>query len=280
MNSIDLAPYEEHFPETGSVRINHCKEGDSNRKFYLTRVEGGGVVGYCHHCCQSGFYRPSVAQRRISGRTSHCQPDSADPFKRWGVPELAKWETCDRWETVPFGDLPLLTRKWWFSNGLNVSEYEAAGIKLLDGNRLTIPLSGDNKSITGLAIRPLKDNLPKWILLGSKLVAPFTQVETPPDTLVLTEDYCSALRISRSYATLPLMGTSLNSNGFSLITKWYKEGRRVLVWLDNDSQAVVHRAKDIRKQLSPFVDCGIILLKKEPKHFIHDSEIREVIHGT
>ncbi len=280
MSWINLASYEEHFPEAGSVRINHCKEGESNRKFYLTRVEGGGVVGYCHHCCQSGFYRPSVAQRRRSAGTPSCQPDSADPFKKWGVPELAEWETCDRWETVPFEDLPLPTRKWWFSNGLNVSEYEDAGIKLLDGNRLTIPLSGDNKSITGLAIRPLKDNLPKWILLGSKLVAPFTQAETPPDTLVLTEDYCSALRVSRSCAALALMGTSLNNNALSLITKWYKEGRRVLVWLDNDSQAVVQRAKDIRKRLDPFLRCGIILLKKEPKHFIHDSEIRGVINGT
>ena len=76
------------------------------------------------------------------------------------------------------------------------------------------------------------------------------------------------------------MGTALNSKHLSYITKLYKGGRKILVWLDNDSQLVVKQAKAIRKRLDPFVNCGIILIKKEPKHFRNDSEIREVINGT
>ena len=280
MNSINLEAYKEYFPDSGSVRINHCRAEESNRKFYLTRTETGDVIGYCHHCGGRGVYRPSCTERRTLP-TVAVDTTSDDPFKRWGVPSLATWKTCDRWKTVPFEDLPLLTRKWWFKNGLNVSEYEDIGVRMLDGNRFTIPLRSTSSwdEVTGVAIRTFKDDLPKWIVLGSKTVHPFTQADTVPDTLVLTEDYCSALRVSRSYTALPLMGISLNSNVFSLITKWHKEDRRVVIWLDNDSRAVVQQAKEIRRQLALTIKCGIILVNKEPKHYINDADLREVIHG-
>ena len=280
MNLINLETYKESFPDAGSVRINHCREEERNRKFYLTRTETGEVIGYCHHCGGRGIHKPNYKERRTLP-TVAVDTTSDDPFKRWGVPSLATWKTCGRWETVPFGDLPLLTRKWWFKNGLNVDEYEDIGIRMLDGNRFTIPLRSTlwwNK-VTGVAIRTFKDDLPKWIILGGKTVYPFTQVEDEPDTLVLTEDYCSAIRVSRSCTALPLMGISLNSNVFSLITKWYKKGRRVVVWLDNDSRAVVQQAKEIRRRLALTMKCDIILVSKEPKHYIHDAELREVIHG-
>jgi len=276
MSWINLQAYQEYFPESGQVRINHCKSGEANRKFYLTRQETGEVVGYCHHCGGRGVHKASYSEMRQLKPDKTYKGECA--FQKWKVPRLDLWDSDERWQQVPFEDLPLLTRRWWFKSGLNVSEYEMAGIKMLDGNKFTIPLYCEG-NLTGLAIRPMKDTLPKWLMLGSKNVSPFTQTNPGNDTLILTEDYLSALRLSRYYSTLPLLGISLNDKVFSLITKWNKAGRKVVIWLDNDSLQVKQNAKQIYKKLEQFVKCGIVLIEKEPKHFLHDHEMREVIHG-
>lgn len=276
MKWINLQAYQEYFPQEGQVRINHCKEGESNRKFYLTRQTTGEVVGYCHHCGGKGVHKPSYSEIR------QLQPDlnytGECAFKKWNVPRLDLWDSDERWLRVPFEDLPLLTRRWWFEAGLNVSEYKVAGIKMLDGNKFTIPLYCEGK-LTGLAIRPMKDNLPKWLMLGSKDVSPFTQASAKNNTLILTEDYLSALRLSRYYSALPLMGISLNNKVFSLITKWNKPGRKVMIWLDNDSVTVRKKAMEIYKQLFLDGQCAIITVGKEPKHFKNDQDMREVVNG-
>jgi hypothetical protein len=277
MSWIDLEPYEEYFPQVvgaaGTVNIHHCKEGRHNDRLYLTLTEEGKIIAFCHHCGGTGVHTPRQQQRKPL--RASLTP-SSDSFKKWGVPPLKDWSTCGRWKRVPFEDLPLLTRKWWFQNGLNVSEYEDAGVRCLDGSQFTIPLTWEGQ-VSGLAIRPFKEKLPKWIQLGSKQVAPFTQADSSPDILVITEDYLSALRLSRYYAALPLMGTSLNSKHFLDITKWYKTNRKILVWLDNDSSMVVQKAKDIRKRLAVAFRCGMISINREPKHFRNDSQIREVV---
>jgi hypothetical protein len=52
------------------------------------------------------------------------------------------------------------------------------------------------------------------------------------------------------------------------------------VWLDNDSEAVVHKAKQIYDRLTLLVKCDIILIKAEAKHLTHDFEISEIINNA
>jgi hypothetical protein len=79
-----------------------------------------------------------------------------------------------------------------------------------------------------------------------------------------------------------LLGTSLSAGSFEQVTSWWKgkEGRCVYVWLDNDSDIVVGKAKQIYERLALTVECGIILVKAEPKHYRNNSEILEVISGA
>jgi hypothetical protein len=269
--NIKLEDYEEHFPESGTVRINHCRQESSKRKFYLTRTEAGDIVGFCHHCGGRGVHRPDMRERKRVRQS---------PMKKVDTSLLDGWATDPRWEVVPFKNLNIKQRRWWLSANLKPSEYRDVGVKLLDGSKFTIPLTSDYKRVTGLATRTFSSTAPKWMLLGSKTVAPFTQVDSPQECLVITEDYLSALRVSRIAAAMPLMGTSMQASQFSLITNWHKEGKRVLVWLDNDSDMVIKKAKEIQKKLATFSQCGIILLKQEAKHLIHDKEIREIIYGN
>ena len=269
--NIQLEEYEEHFPDSGTVRINHCRQESSKRKFYLTRKETGEVVGFCHHCGGRGVHRPDMRERKKLRQT---------PTKKVDTSLLDGWATDPRWETVPFKDLNVKQRRWWLGANLKPSEYRDIGVKLLDGSKFTIPLTSNYKCVTGLATRTFSSVAPKWMLVGSKTVAPFTQLGSPQECLVITEDYLSAVRVSRVAAAIPLMGTSLQADQHRLITDWNKEGKRILVWLDNDSDVVISKAKDIQKKLAVYAQCGIILLKQEAKHLIHDREVREIIYGN
>jgi hypothetical protein len=277
-NWIKLEEFSDHFPTEGSVNIHHCKTGLHNDRLYLTRTEDGNVIGYCFHCGGKGVYTPSACDRRAL--KPGPKQDPTDPFKAWDVPVLDEWYTSNRWHTPDFGKIPLDIRRWWFLAGLYISEYKDLGVKLLDGKMPAIPLCEDNKEVTGLALRTFDKALPKWILLGSKSQAPFT-VKTNPQILILTEDYLSAVRCSRLGSALPLMGTNLSTENFKQITNWYKEtGGKVVVWLDNDSEAVVHKAKQIYDRLTLLVKCDIILIKAEAKHLTHDFEISEIINNA
>ena len=275
---IDLEQFADDFPGEGTVKLHHCKNGRHNDRLYLTRTDDGKVLGYCFHCGGRGVYTPQACDRRALKLKPKQQ--TTDPFKAWNVPALDEWYTSNRWHTPDFGKIPLDIRKWWFLAGLNISEYKDLGVKLLDGKMPVIPLRNDNIEITGLALRTFDEKLPKWILLGSKSQAPFTIKTDPPQVLVITEDYLSAVRCSRLGSALPLMGTNLSTENFKQVTNWHKEtGGKVVVWLDNDSEVVVRKAKQIYDRLAPLVTCDIVLLKIEPKHLTNDSEIKEIISG-
>ena len=270
---IELEEFSDHFPTEGTVKVHHCKDGRHNDRLYLTRTDDGKVIGYCFHCGGKGVYTPSTCDRRAI--KPGLKQDSTDPFKAWDVPPLSEWETSHRWHTPEFVKIPLDIRKWWFLAGLNISEYKDLGVKLLEGKMPTIPLRKDNKEVTGLALRTFDKALPKWILLGQKTQA---ILNNNSKILILTEDYLSALRCSRNYSALPLMGTSLSVDNFKRVTTWSTEtGGRVVVWLDNDSPQVIHKAKNIYERLNLLVNCTLILTAKEPKHLKNDSDITEII---
>ena len=75
---------------------------------------------------------------------------------------------------------------------------------------------------------------------------------------------------------MPLMGTHFGDRHIELLLK---ENRPILVWLDNDNMEVIHKAKDIFARLSGLVETSIFLENQEPKHFIHNKDLEDVIHG-
>jgi len=301
---IDLREYKEHFPESGSTRINHCKEGNSNRKFYLTRRDEDGIIlGYCHHCGGSGSYR-LVGERKVRGSAKHetsfqtaIRPNGAsgdDSFAKWRVPQLEDWNSSDRWEEPSFSDLPSRVKRWWFSNHCLIKEYNSIGIKMLDGKALAIPLFLGTRyemtrEPTGLALRPLQDDLPKWILLGSRNQTPMGQwvskkcakIDTP--LLVLTEDYISALRCSRFSCAMPLMGVNLSDWHLNQVIQWRTAALKeyeeclVMVWLDNDSHLVKQKARKIHQRLTNLFPTVILKGDREAKHFVNDSELEDYL---
>ena len=282
---IDLREYEDHFPVSGSVSLNHCKEGRSNRAFYLRRKEDGVVVGYCHHCGGSGVYFGANGASRYQANRAKGEEPTAEgdsegsdgaSFESWKLPNLSEWNDggVDQGE---FGAIPKEFRRWWFLGGLNVSDYVRLRCAYISG-MLVVPLTR-GEEVTNIAARTKSGNdLPKWVTLGAKTHGFMTTKTSLPNFLVICEDIVSAIRLSRFCTALPLLGTSLSDLHLSDIAKWaneHREKHQVLVWLDNDSPLVVQKAKKICTKLQNHAKTGIVLKQVEAKHFIHDKELRD-----
>jgi hypothetical protein len=269
---MNLLEYEKFFPDQGTIHIHHCKEGVGNDRFYLTREEDGSILGFCHHCGQGG----KIKTRSFVPPTG--QKITKDVFKTFKIPQLSEWDENPAWEEPGFSDLSKEFRYWWLSNGLNVADVKGFGVKHLHGRLPAIPMRGTSGDLVGLAIRPLRDTMPKWIVAGSKYLAPISTHSTvcgkPVDKLVITEDIVSAMRCSKHAAALPLLGTNLSDKHIHFIVN---HPSPVLIWLDNDSREVVLKARSMYNRVSGWKKCSIFLKAKEPKHFVYERELREAI---
>lgn len=95
-------------------------------------------------------------------------------------------------------------------------------------------------------------------------------------TVVLVEDYVSAVKLSRYAAAFPLLGTSLKVYQLAAIAN--RGYTRAVVWLDDDNRIVRRRQRDTRERLSLFVpDVKLIRgIGKDPKE-CSGSTISEVL---
>lgn len=272
---ILLLDYEEFWPDSGTVHTHHCRMGVGNDALYITRNPDNSLVAYCHHCGDRGFYKnklEAVLNRDKSWAESH------KPTKnKWDIPHPDEWDSNERFETPPFDELPKAFRYWWLSSGLNVSDVKSFGIKHLDGKWATFPLRAAPRSApTGLLARPLDERFPKWIAVGDKLQHPFTTSTNPANTLVVCEDFLSAMRCSKHSFALPLFGTTLADKHLEFVLDFPGD---ILIWLDNDNPEVKVKAKKIHARLRELKSLRIILADREPKHFVHEEELKEWI-GT
>ena len=273
---MNLWKFENFFPEAGTIHIHHCKSGLGNDRFYLTRQADGSVLGFCHHCGEGGRANPKP------GFTPppNGQKVTKDVFKTFKIPTLDEWETNPAWEQPEFSDLSKEFRYWWLSNGLNVADVKGFGVKHLHGRLPAIPMRGTSGELVGLAIRPLRDTMPKWIVAGSKYLAPFSHHGSfcgkLVDKLVITEDIISAMRCSKHATALPLLGTNLSDKHINFIVS---HPSPVLVWLDNDNPDVVKKARAMYARIAGWKACSLFSAAREAKHFVHERELREAIQN-
>lgn len=74
--------------EGDQVNVNHkeCPSGvDTKRRLYLKRIDGGKVLGYCHHCGSKGLLKGTKVLKSIAALRTPFQEEIA---KGWIVPEL------------------------------------------------------------------------------------------------------------------------------------------------------------------------------------------------
>lgn len=182
------------------------------------------------------------------------------------------------------GDIPLDARIWFMKAGVSVDLAKAYGIgysKQMDRVILPVYTNGELKAVQARALRD--DQVPKY--LNSKTAAGDAVFQCKQelmlkdrlqvtDTLVLTEDILSAIRVGRLIDTWSLLGTSISEAQVAhIIRAGY---RRVLVWLDGDEAGIKGRRKVSRKLQASGLEAAWIETEHDPKQY-SNSEIKEFI---
>lgn len=108
-------------------------------------------------------------------------------------------------------------------------------------------------------------NQPKYLTRGNK--NSFSKVYSSPDelnkdTLVLTEDVLSSLKISFLVPASPLLGATINSEGLSSLATRFKHLR---VWLDMDKAVQALQIASLGSQF--FETSKVVITSLDPKEY-------------
>ena len=156
-------------------------------------------------------------------------------------------------------------------------------------NSLVFPITYDNK-VVGWQERSLN----KRFITGEGTKIPSLFKEHDNKTVVLVEDYLSAIRVSKQYNTVCLWGVKISHEYLSQL---FRKFDVIITWLDNDKEKDINSgqvAASVIKDQAKYcimqhqrkrsfsVNCKEIvnvLTNDDPKYYT-DTEIREIIQGT
>jgi len=144
----------------------------------------------------------------------------------------------------------------WITKTLTPAEIAHLRVLWSNSQQLLIFPFFESGELIGWQARNFSDSGPKYRIHGVK--TKISKVYGSGDTLVFTEDVLSAVVVSRSTASRPLFGTSLNQDyvaGFQS----YK------LWLDKDKRTEALRQCNHYKQYG--INISPIFTEKDPKSY-------------
>ena len=263
-DDVDIKEYMHLLPDgEGQVHVNHvdCPAGlDKKRRLYIRRKSDGSVVYFCHHCGASGRYVTNKFSGKKAGAslaatlrgTGNIQPRLPADF------------------SVDEREWPAKARAWLYKYQLSSADIKRGKIGYSESlGRLILPQYDSNglKMYQSRIVYEDKDTLPKYMTYGSvnDTVALYERdISTRGDTIVLVEDVVSALRCSKYYDTIALLGAHMHdSHVKSILTHKYKSG---IVYLDMDNPHIKSQALTMKRKLDMILDqVRVIHAEKDPK---------------
>jgi hypothetical protein len=262
-------------PIGGKATIQHnCGSG---RKL-IVEHKPSGYAAWCHRCGLPGWVPKTLSldERIRAMRAVKAADTAATQTIRPPLP-------C----VFSVNDWPEAAKVWLYRAGLSKDWIEHLGFYFhADTGRVVMPVM-DGDSLCFWQARGFATDQAKYIspALGpaqSKPVFisdPYTGAEMDrlPDTLALTEDILSAVRVGQTCEAWSLLGTALTPEAIRLLAT--RKPSRVLVWLDPDDAGVSARRKIVPKLRAMGLDAKAVRAPRDPKNFTF-AEIRSYIHGT
>lgn len=279
-NKLSHDEFVPHAPETpGSVHVHHCKQGPGKNKMYITRLENGNIIAFCHHCNSSGFSGVSnntrSADRSDAGshiRISSFQGKGGSGSAHFSIPTDAEGRAL-AWprEVLEWGQR-YLTADQLSDSPLTYSAREQA---------LVFPMvNADHPhTLVGFQLRHFPERDPKYLTNRNNSLA----LDTPIDpfytafskTLVITEDWISAYKAALAgYEGLPLLGANLRESQFVHLLKFKYE--RYVIALDNDNPLIRRQQRTLDTRLSGYAPTLLLKLTKDLKEYSLD-DIKDMI---
>ena len=146
-----------------------------------------------------------------------------------------------------------------------------------DLNWLIFPVFGDefNETLLTFQARNFSKFGKKYYTRGavSEVVNYYDQknLRLPEDTVIVVEDMVSAIKISRQFTVLPLLGSFLSADRANRLNKFFK---RIIFWLDYD-KAESAMSQAMRMKQYGFTT-NVIITKEDPKTY-SDEEICDFV---
>lgn len=274
----------------GQININHegCAAGtDTKRRLYIKITNTPSkLLAFCHHCNRRGVKPLSCLPRvPITDSATVEWNSKADPssvvLTDWG-------KTASEYHNaVPMADamsirlmakFPLRFFNAEQIEGLRDRDYY--GMRISGTTHVLIPRMGES-GLLGVDKRSLEagnlfdhTDMPKWKrtlalaedmqeVAGRLIIYNTTQSRCG----VVVEDPISAMRIDLlGYGAIALTGSSLDVDDAFKLSLLFD---RLVVWLDNDSNTIIHNATAAAMRLSMFTKYKVPVIAKlsDPKSY-------------
>lgn len=164
------------------------------------------------------------------------------------------------------GRIPVVALGWLKKYGITEFEVMHYGIVWNENtSSLVFPIYNPEKRLIYCQERyfgPDKDK-PKYITHGSKSQQlAYINSGKFPKTVVLVEDYISAIKVARCCSASPLLGSSLDLNAAKWVVARFN---RVRIWLDLDKAS--HAIQEASKLSQAIKNTRVILTQLDPKEY-------------
>lgn len=251
------------------IRINHedCPAGtDTKQRLYIKIPEDNSnlIIGYCHNCGEHGTMIDSNRRYHSTSPRTASQKD-----EKLRIPDDAEFD-IDKW--------PGPATAWVYQYGFTSDDLKKFGWAYLPNqHRVLIPIcpgvvyEPSSYTESGYQLRRIVNNpkIPKYTTAKNCEVVLWSRLtdHTPGKTIVICEDALSAKKIDLTdMRGLPLLGTHASKEDLFNLSKRSNRAP-IVVWLDNDSEVVSKKAKEIAKFLSMVHEEEVYIVDKvaDPK---------------
>ena len=251
---LDWLEQAQALPLGRSKRVQHCNH---NTTMKITHDEDG-YHAYCFRCSEGGFKGHGVQRIR-------------DVFAEKEF-EYARQPTLPADFTL---DVPASAAVWYYSYGISASlarEYSIGYSRRLDRVVIPVYVAGALEVVQARAVR--KGMQPKYLNQAGNKKGDilFRSHDTEGESVCITEDILSCIRVGEVMPCVCCMGTSLSLQQQAQLIQY----STILVWLDNDP-AGWKGARKMYKALRPVVpDVRVIQSEHDPKLYTNE-QIKEML---
>ena len=266
MNKLRLH-HDEYVPFAPEVvgqrqRVNHSSsacDGDS-QSLSIWRNDDDSIGAKCYRCGATGRTKskPSMFRKHnetkalqeipkdVSSQFADMPPEVATYVNTKGISEAIAYHYGIGWSESA-GGLVLPVHNEYHHDGFQVKYFDRK-------QRYTTVHRGQRQ------------------LMFTHLCDGIEGLGTP---VVIVEDLISAIRVVQAVPHLDafaLLGSELNDQGLAQLVKYHQ---KFIVWMDNDNDTVVSKAKQLYHRLSLFGSAQLIKEQCEPKD-LRDEQILEM----
>ncbi len=239
-----------------------AKSGKDRSRDNLAVYEDPNEDGHSH-CFSCGYHVHPTTLRMLRNKLN-------------GIPPICNSNSLSDSAWGATRNIPARPLSWLKGYGITDEEIQEHGIWYdTDKDLLVFPVyNGEVLVCTNSRYFGPSTKHPKYVTKGRKDHFKFFKAPRDTDVLVLVEDYVSAIKVSRHFNCIPLLGSHIPHE---LVLSLLPTRPTVRVWLDPDKlHSAISQAARVRQWIS---STATIISSKDPKDYT-DAQIKYLVRES